>query len=235
VIGYFILGVCLLAALLIFGQRLVNADPRKLARAVRIILAGVFGAAAAFFLLTGRFVWGLPLALLAAGFARRSFYPSGGGWFPGGGGATPGQTSDVETKYLRMTLQHDTGEMRGTVLHGRFAGRDLAGLDRDDLIELLGECHREDPESAQLLETWLDRTQGPDWREAGAQSQRSAATGGSMSREEACEVLGVSPDATAEEIREAHRRLMLKMHPDTGGSDYLAAKINQAKDVLLRR
>jgi hypothetical protein len=56
---------------------------------------------------------------------------------------------------------------------------------------------------------------------------------GAMSRDEALKVLGLGPGASADAVREAHRRLILQNHPDRGGSDYLAAKINQAKDVLL--
>jgi hypothetical protein len=57
---------------------------------------------------------------------------------------------------------------------------------------------------------------------------------GGMSRAEAFSVLGLNEDASAADIRATHRRLILQIHPDKGGSSYLAAKINQAKDVLLR-
>ena len=56
---------------------------------------------------------------------------------------------------------------------------------------------------------------------------------GAMSREEAYEVLGLQPGAAEADIRDAHRRLMRGAHPDAGGSDWLAARINQARDVLL--
>jgi curved DNA-binding protein CbpA len=55
-----------------------------------------------------------------------------------------------------------------------------------------------------------------------------------MSRSEALKVLGLEEGATEEHIRAAHRRLILQTHPDKGGTSYLAAKINEAKDVLLK-
>ena len=91
------------------------------------------------------------------------------------------------------------------------------------------------------MEAYLD-WRLPDWRERrstageGAKSGRRRANGAKrMGAEEAYAVLGLGPNASEEEIRQAHRRLMMKMHPDQGGSNYLAARINEAKEVLLGR
>ena len=144
-------------------------------------------------------------------------------------GPSPGQTSEVETAYLAMRLDHDTGEMDGTVLQGRYEGRTLRGLGLPELLELLDEC-RADRQSMAVLEAYLDRVH-EDWREHRRPPPGRSPDG--MSDDEARAVLGVGPDATREEIVQAHRRLMQRLHPDRGGSDYLAAKLNAAKDLLL--
>ena len=109
------------------------------------------------------------------------------------------------------------------------------------LLALLRECRAEDEEAARLLEAFLDRLR-PDWRDelggghaGNAGSGPARPSGGDMSVEEAYAILGLAPGADAEQIREAHRRLMVKLHPDHGGSDYLATQINRARDVLLHR
>jgi len=130
-----------------------------------------------------------------------------------------------------MTLDHASGEIGGEVRAGPYAGQPLEALDRQQLRELLGHYQRHDQESAQLLQAYLERVHGEF---TGEEPRReSIPVGGRMSREEAYQVLGLDPAARREEIVAAHRRLMQKLHPDRGGSDYLAAKINQAKDVLL--
>ena len=144
-------------------------------------------------------------------------------------GPTPGQTSEVETAFLGMRLDHDTGEMDGVVLRGTYKGCALRELGLEDLLALLDEC-RSDRQSAVVLEAYLDRLH-EDWRERG--EPPSGGSSGEMSESEARAVLGVEPDATREEIIEAHRRLIQRLHPDRGGSDYLAAKLNTAKDLLL--
>jgi hypothetical protein len=141
-----------------------------------------------------------------------------------------------------MTLDHDTGSMEGTVLRGRFAGMRLDELGPADLLALLRECRAEDEEGARLLEAYLDRVH-PEWREelageragGGGSGAGARSTSGDMSVEEAYAILGLSAGADPEAIKEAHRRLMVKLHPDHGGSDYLATKINRARDVLLHR
>ncbi|MEW5727862.1 MAG: DnaJ domain-containing protein [Pseudomonadota bacterium] len=147
-----------------------------------------------------------------------------------GGQASAGNASSVETRFLSMTLDHDTGALDGTVVAGRFTGRALSSLDFAQAVELWHDV-QSDPQSAQVLEAWLDRT-WPDWRGTGGGEERPAATG-AMSRDEAWEILGLAPGAPPEEIKAAHRRLMRQVHPDHGGSTWLAARINQARDLLL--
>jgi hypothetical protein len=128
-----------------------------------------------------------------------------------------------------MGLDHDSGRMYGRVKTGRFAGQELADLDLPLLLELLTEIAATDPEGVPLLEAWLDRAH-PDWR---ATRPPPADRSGPMSRQEALSILGLAEGASAAEIRAAHRRLMLAAHPDHGGSDWLAARLNEARDVLL--
>ena len=145
-----------------------------------------------------------------------------------------GQTSTVQSKYIRMTLNHDTGDIDGEVLAGQFKGSKLDQLDLEALLQLLREC-QDDEESVALLQTYLDREYADSWQQrAGEQGrQRAASAPGDMSREEALQILGLPSDASEAEIIETHRRLMQKLHPDRGGSSYLAAVINQARDTLL--
>jgi hypothetical protein len=139
--------------------------------------------------------------------------------------------STVNTRFVRMHLDHATGEISGEVLEGAFAGKKLSQLSRDDLMELYAECTA-DSESARLVKTYLDRLYGDTWSHERRSTERGS-NEGKMRPEEALDVLGLSPAASKREIIDAHRRLMQKFHPDRGGSDYLASKINQAKTVLL--
>ncbi|MFQ5994419.1 MAG: DnaJ domain-containing protein [Acidiferrobacterales bacterium] len=151
-------------------------------------------------------------------------------------GPSAGQRSGVQTRYLRMSLDHDTGAMDGEVLEGRFRGSHLGMLDLSELLVLREECQTQDPHSVPLIEAYLDRLQ-TDWRERHTQSSdRAADTAAStMTREQAYEILGLAPGASEDEIVETHRRLMQKLHPDRGGSTYIAAQLNKAKDILLGR
>lgn len=154
--------------------------------------------------------------------------------------ATTGNQSRVASDILEMTLDHDSGDMSGRVLKGAFSGRNLVDLDEGEFIQLLHYCRGNDTDSARLLETYLDRRFGDSWREddrdgtAGSDQAAGGARNGPLSREEALEILGLEPGATRDEIVQAHRQMMQKMHPDRGGSTYLASLINEAKDVLTR-
>ena len=150
----------------------------------------------------------------------------------------PPRSSEVETDLIRMRLDHDSGAMSGIVRRGVFAGRRLDELTRSELLALWRQCRVEDEPGSNLLEAYLDRLM-PDWR---AEARRSGSAGSdknnsrpadAMTRAEAYEVLGLSWGAGEADIREAHRRLMMKLHPDQGGSTYLAAKLNRAREVLL--
>jgi len=148
---------------------------------------------------------------------------------------TPGKRSTVRTAALEMELDHDTGALEGAVLAGRHEGRALGTMSERDLKELLNELFG-DAESRQLLETYLD-SRFPAWRKDAkpddGHRERVAPGSGAMTKEEAYKILGLETGATAAEIRKAHRRLMQRLHPDLGGSSFLASRINEAKDVLL--
>jgi DnaJ-domain-containing protein 1 len=138
---------------------------------------------------------------------------------------------------IEMRLDLDSGAMTGSVLAGAFAGRALETLARPELLVLRQELARDDPDGVNLLEAYLDR-RFAGWREADEgepQGRGKAGVGGAMSRKEALEVLGLAEGASAADIIRAHRTLMKKFHPDHGGSTALAARVNQAKDVLMQR
>lgn len=148
-----------------------------------------------------------------------------------GGFSSPGtaQRTEVHTPFVEAWIDHATGDLGGRVVKGRFAGRGLDMLADNDLLALHAECAG-DADSLRVLESYLDRRLGPDWRKAQS-PPRGPRT--DMTRDEALAILGLAPGATAEEVRAAHRRLILRVHPDAGGSADLAARINRAKDVLL--
>jgi hypothetical protein len=145
------------------------------------------------------------------------------------------QTSSIKTEYLAMELQHNSGDMDGVILKGSQKGKRLSGLSLEQLVQFAQESHV-DQDTMQLLEAYLDRMH-PDWREhAQAGEESSAGFDEPMMTEElAMEVLGLSGEVSKEDITAAHRKLMQKMHPDRGGTDYLATMINTAKDYLIDR
>lgn len=228
---YLIGGLAILGGLLLLLYLFLNTEPAKLAKGAKWLLIGLAVAVALFLLLSDQFrlLW-LPIAIGLPAWRRyRSLFSRFGGFSR----PTTGRSSDAETPYIRMSLDHDTGTMTGTVLSGRFAGMRLEEMSRADLIALLRECRAGDEEGARLVEAYLDRTH-PDWREdMGADAGPRRAAGPDISVDEAYAILGLEPGATKDAVREAHHRLMKQLHPDHGGSDYLAGKINRARDVLL--
>ena len=237
---YLILGVVLLVAGVFIARWYATTLPTTLVKVLRWGGLGLGGALAILLAVTGKaHLAMIPLALfLLPRLISRLMGPGGAGR------ASPsqGKSSNVESRYLRMTLDHDSGTMAGEVIHGRYAGRALGDLSFDDLLDLHRECAQGDPQSSQLLEAYLERNFGADWAARGGSSGKAGragssgtgASGAAMSVDEAREILGVGANASDDEIKEAHRRLMQKLHPDHGGSTYLAGKINRAKEVLLK-
>ena len=144
-------------------------------------------------------------------------------------------TSTVRSAIIAMTLNHETGELQGEVLSGPFAGQQMADMTRETLAELLDYCRQQDNDSARLLESYLIQRFGgdADFAQSDDDNSHAGSESAPMTVAEAVAVLGLQESATAKDITLAHRRLMQKFHPDRGGNDYLAAKINQARDVLL--
>lgn len=228
----------IIAALwLIYALR--NMDRRLLMQSLRWIVGGVAAVVAAAALLFRR----IDIAMIVGAVAASVLLRGRLGQFSFdsiGGGAS--NSSKVRSRYLAMELDHDTGELGGRVVDGQFAGWDLMDLGETETRALIDEIGH-DSESINLLESWLD-TNRAGWREYFAEADAGMGTGpepgnnnGSARdpRSEAYAVLGLKPGASEEEVKAAHRELMKGVHPDRGGSEFLAAKINEARDLLLGR
>ena len=230
--SYFLLGLLVLVLILFGLNAFANANPRSLALWVRRA-GGVAVLLIALMLALRRWwVFAVPVAVFGlsllgvrvpftSGFGARMY-------------RSPGQTSTVRGEWIEMTLDHDSGAMQGKILKGMHAGQSLDDLSDEKLIAMFADV---DADSAALLEAYLDR-RAPGWRDdahadaGGGQGERGPVQG-PMTQQEAYEILGLAPGAGKEEIHRAHRALMKRLHPDRGGSTYLAAKINEAKDLLL--
>ncbi len=175
-----------------------------------------------------RGVIGVPLLILGISWWRRNRSMRSSAY-------SGGRKSTVSSANLEMELDHDTGDMDGRVLTGPLEGTLLSSLNEDELLSFYIEI-RSDADSVALLESFLDRYHS-GWRERvdrnsfGEQKNSSGAE--TMTRQEAYQILGVEPGASREEIHQAYRRLIKGVHPDSGGSAFLTAKINAARDVLL--
>ena len=188
----------------------------------------------------GAAMFGMWLLGTEPGWAGKAFGSTGRGSFFSGGQRAP--LSRVRTASLEMSLDQATGRIYGRGLRGPAAGRFLDDLSEAECVAFYRWCGFADQQGARLLETYLDRRFAA-WREAGNPTGNAGARGGAgrarkaagMSEHEACQVLGLPESAAKDEITQAHRRLMKKFHPDHGGTTAMAARINEAKDVLMRR
>jgi len=229
--GALILGIALLIGFLLLAKWFVSADPKTIIKAARWG-AGIFGLMLVIVLiLTKAWMW-LPFLLFVLIPWMRQFRTFAR-MAKSARGPSAGRRSSVDTDYLQVFLDHDSGEMEGNVLRGAFAGRELSSLALDDLLRLFAECRAADEQSAAVLAAYLDRYH-PEWRDqAKDYAPGGGPSEGRMTVTEAHQILGVEDDASRAEIKDAHRRLMKQFHPDQGGSSYLAAKINEAKEILL--
>jgi len=233
---YVILAIVVAIGVLLAARWLANADPGRVAAILPRIWHWGLAALGLLLIFRGAFLIGVPLMAFAVmrmlGLGRPT---PGGRW--GRTRPTPGQTSNVRSQMLEMRLNHDTGEIDGLVRHGDFEGRMLSQLSIEELLALYDSCLDQTDQSAALLEAYLDSAH-PGWHDQRADGDAREAPrhdgGGAMSHDEALEVLGLDEGANAEDVRQAHRRLMKQFHPDLGGSDYLAAQINRAKELLLQ-
>jgi DnaJ-domain-containing protein 1 len=234
-----IAGTVAVIVLYLLLQMFRAANPAVLARALKIVGGVVSLATAAFVGLRGELAVAIPLGIFGAGllgwapFGQNAF--NFGGLFSGlNTRRSTGQTSQVRSQFLEMMLDHDSGTLAGRIVAGPHAGH---SLDEYDLPQLAAMMPNFDAESVALLESYLDR-RFPAWRENAERNtagrQRRAPASSKMTDEEAYQILGLQPGAGRDEIGRAHRTLMKKLHPDQGGSTYLAARVNEAKDTLLR-
>jgi hypothetical protein len=213
-----------------------RTDAAALAKAMKIIAGVAALGAAAVLGIKGR----IDMALLLGGFGAWAL-----GWQALNlpvpwrkSGASAGRFSRIRSAMIEMEIDHASGAMEGHVLVGTLAGQRLSSLDPVGLRRLYEECSSFDPEGLPLLEAYLDR-RFSGWRED-AQGDRDTRTrthaqSGAMTKDEAYQILGLKPGASLNEIRQAHRTLIKKLHPDQGGTAYLAARVNQAREVLLSR
>jgi hypothetical protein len=226
-----IFGILVLVAALWALNLISKTDPKIAARVVKAGGGLVSIAVAVFLGLRGELAIAVPLG--AFGLGLLGWLPFGPAGFSARTQRSSGQASRVRTAFLELELDHDSGAMRGTILSGSRQGASLDDLSVETLAGLVSEF---DEESRALLVAYLDRRDA-GWREhaqTDASTGRSAASSGKMSEQEAYQILGLQPGAGADDIARAHRTLMKKLHPDQGGSTYLAARINEAKEVLTR-
>jgi len=269
---WLLIGIAAFVGVGFFIRWMTEAEPKEIRKIVSFLIILVLILLAGWLLLTGK-IAAMGAALAAAvpflvrvmklGFLwpilRRIFASSRKRAQPGSFGnstAGAGSSSEIRTEFLHMVLDLETGQMRGGVVSGPYAGADLDSLGLDDLQSLYVDCCSATDQSRAVLEAYLDRRpdctgwqgwhqkdhgengahDGGNDRDNNEQSrngERSSSASG-MSADEARKILGVGQEATREEINRAYKKQIKAVHPDHGGSDYLASKINAARSLLLR-
>ncbi len=228
----FLLGLVIVVGGWYLIKAFANAQPSQVRGMTRKVAGAAIMALSGFLALRGAMNIAMPLFVLGMGLmGQQMAFPNGMPWSR----KSPGQRSKVATSLLAMELDHDSGTMDGEILNGPLKGRKLASLTLDEARVFHAQCSAANDQSRALLEAWIDRAR-PEWRSQwngqGAAQQQANST--RMTAKEALAILGLKESASTDDIRAAHRRLMKTAHPDMGGSDYLAAKINEAKDLLLQ-
>jgi hypothetical protein len=227
-----IFGVLVLVLVLWALGVISKVDPKVGARILKASGAVLAIGFAVFLGLRGEI--GIAIPLGAFGLGLLGWLPFGPAGFSARTQKSGGQVSRVRTAYFEIELDHDSGDMRGSIVAGRHQGAALESLDVKTLVAMLNEI---DEESRALLVAYLDRRDArwSEYAQGDAATGRGATSRGKMSEQEAYQILGLEAGASADDISHAHRTLMKKFHPDQGGSTYLAARINEAKEILLRR
>jgi hypothetical protein len=225
------LGFLVLALGFVFAYAMTRAQHNRLLRPFVAAFGILLLAIAVLMLSRGLARYAFPAAIAGLWLVVR-FWGNPGRGVLEGAELGKGGTSRVVTDFLEMELDQASGATRGRVVKGIFAGREIADMSPAELAQLWQHCRFADPQSSQVIEAYLDRFH-PTWREDMARAEQETRTSGDLSVEEALEILGLKKGASVEDIHRAHRDLIKKFHPDRGGSAYLAAKINDAKDLLL--
>lgn len=211
-------------------RKMAKLGPAAASTFVQKVAGAVVMAFSGLLLLRGQLSVATALFAIGAGlFGKSSIFPNGFNW---GKAKTPGQTSTVTTSLLAMVLDHDSGAMAGHIISGPLAGRALSELNDIELRSFYVSCQSAQDQSFALLEAWIARERS-NWRGGDSGQAGGKRTAQSLSKSDAYDLLGLKPGSSVDEIKAAHKRLMKEFHPDKGGTDYLAAKINEAKDVLL--
>ncbi len=245
----FVLGVMGVLALLLLFKLLWNNKKTPLNSKLVVIAGGVLATVLLLASLRGMIHPFAAAGTMVLPFLRRilgllpllTFFSRFGNPFGGSFSANPFQQfgaanddnsgSTASTGELSMSLDHASGTIEGEVLQGPYANRKLSSLNDEEVADLYHSLREE--ESRRLLESYVERHRpNMGTSEQGGEKQQ-ATSEGQMTIQRAADILGVKPQATRDEIVAAHRRLIQHLHPDQGGSSYLAAEINEARRILL--